>query len=371
MSNNSAVVVGPDGRGGEIGRAQAMQAAACGLAPDLRFNPVLLKPGSDLTSQVVLLGEAVDTVTAGNFRQLRPRLAETAYAALAELRADVRRGDLRGRRQPGRDQPAGRRLRRTWGWPGTPTCPRSWSATSTGAVSSPRCSAPSRCSTPADQALIAGFVINKFRGDLGPAPAGPGHAAPGDRPPHVRGAALGARPVARRRGLARLRPGARPARRPARQRLAATSRSSGCPGSPTPPTSRRSPTEPGVRVRLTVEPAELAAADLVVLPGSQVDRRRPAPGCGETGLADAVARPRGGRQAAARHLRRLPDARPGHPRPGGEPAGQRARARPAAHRDHLRSAQDRPAVGRHRRPGPAGARLRDPPRVRLSRPTRA
>ncbi|RLP96328.1 cobyric acid synthase CobQ, partial [Micromonospora sp. BL4] len=87
MSNNSAVVVGPDGRGGEIGRAQAMQAAACGLAPDLRFNPVLLKPGSDLASQVVLLGEAVDTITAGTFRQLRPRLAETAYAALAELRA--------------------------------------------------------------------------------------------------------------------------------------------------------------------------------------------------------------------------------------------------------------------------------------------
>ena len=65
MSNNSAVVVGPDGRGGEIGRAQAMQAAACGLGPDIRFNPVLLKPGSDRSSQVVLLGEAVGTVTAG------------------------------------------------------------------------------------------------------------------------------------------------------------------------------------------------------------------------------------------------------------------------------------------------------------------
>ena len=59
MSNNSVVVVGADGRGGEIGRAQAMQAAACGLAPDVRFNPVLLKPGSDRSSQVVLLGQAV------------------------------------------------------------------------------------------------------------------------------------------------------------------------------------------------------------------------------------------------------------------------------------------------------------------------
>ena len=75
MSNNSVVVVGADGRGGEIGRAQAMQAAACGIAPDIRFNPVLLKPGSDFSSQVVLLGQAIDTVTAGNYRSLRPRLA--------------------------------------------------------------------------------------------------------------------------------------------------------------------------------------------------------------------------------------------------------------------------------------------------------
>ena len=48
MSNNSVVTVD----GGEIGRAQAMQAHACGLAPSVAFNPVLLKPGSDRSSQV-------------------------------------------------------------------------------------------------------------------------------------------------------------------------------------------------------------------------------------------------------------------------------------------------------------------------------
>ncbi|HJE91994.1 MAG TPA: cobyric acid synthase CobQ, partial [Dietzia timorensis] len=52
MSNNSAVTAD----GGEIGRAQALQAEACGLAPSTLFNPVLLKPGSDHRSQVVVRG---------------------------------------------------------------------------------------------------------------------------------------------------------------------------------------------------------------------------------------------------------------------------------------------------------------------------
>ncbi|MBR0459030.1 MAG: cobyric acid synthase [Victivallales bacterium] len=59
MALNSFVT--PDG--GEIGRAQAVQAAACHLAPDVRMNPILLKPNSDLGSQVVLLGQPI-----GNFR---------------------------------------------------------------------------------------------------------------------------------------------------------------------------------------------------------------------------------------------------------------------------------------------------------------
>ena len=52
MSNNS--MVAPDGA--EIGRAQAMQAAAAGVPAEAAMNPVLLKPGSDLRSQLVVLG---------------------------------------------------------------------------------------------------------------------------------------------------------------------------------------------------------------------------------------------------------------------------------------------------------------------------
>ena len=88
MSNNSAVVVGPDGRGGELGRAQAMQAAACGLPPDIRFNPVLLKPGSDHASQVVLHGRVVGQVDAGNYAATKARLAQAAFDTLARLRRE-------------------------------------------------------------------------------------------------------------------------------------------------------------------------------------------------------------------------------------------------------------------------------------------
>src|ERR1700751_5434160 len=78
MSNNSAVTV----EGGEIGRAQAMQARAAGLAPSVRFNPILLKPGSDRTSQLVVRGQVADTVSAGDYIEHRDRLADIVNGEL-------------------------------------------------------------------------------------------------------------------------------------------------------------------------------------------------------------------------------------------------------------------------------------------------
>ena len=70
MSNNAAVTID----GGEIGRAQALQARACGLEPHTDMNPVLLKPESETGSQVVVQGKRIATVKARDYAALKPSL---------------------------------------------------------------------------------------------------------------------------------------------------------------------------------------------------------------------------------------------------------------------------------------------------------
>ncbi|MFJ6622382.1 cobyric acid synthase [Kitasatospora sp. NPDC091335] len=82
MSLNSFVTAG----GAEIGRAQAMQAQAARVEPEAAMNPVLLKPGADGRSQVVLLGRAVAEVGALDYRERKPVLLERALECLADLR---------------------------------------------------------------------------------------------------------------------------------------------------------------------------------------------------------------------------------------------------------------------------------------------
>lgn len=90
MSNNSAVVLvdGRDGHHswGEIGRAQALQAFAAGITPSVDMNPVLLKPEADHTSQLVVRGEAVGAVSATNYIQHRQWLRTICAEALDHLR---------------------------------------------------------------------------------------------------------------------------------------------------------------------------------------------------------------------------------------------------------------------------------------------
>jgi adenosylcobyric acid synthase len=83
MSNNSGVT--PEGL--EMGRAQIVQAEAAGIVPHVDMNPILLKPTSDVGSQVVLLGEAIGNQTAMDYHHKKAHLVQTANAALDRLRA--------------------------------------------------------------------------------------------------------------------------------------------------------------------------------------------------------------------------------------------------------------------------------------------
>ena len=70
MSNNAAVTAD----GGEIGRAQALQAMACRTVPMVDMNPVLLKPETDVGSQVIVQGQRLTTVQAREYAALKPTL---------------------------------------------------------------------------------------------------------------------------------------------------------------------------------------------------------------------------------------------------------------------------------------------------------
>jgi len=201
MSLNSAVTHD----GGEIGRAQAMQAAAAGVEPEAAMNPVLLKPGGSGRSQVMVLGAPVAEADALSYRDLKPALQETVLGCLADLRERFDVVVCEGAGSPAeinlRDSDiANMGLARATGLPVIVVAD-----IDRGGAFAALFGTLALLSRE-DQALVAGFVINKFRGDrrllesglgmlatlterpvLGVLPASrPGHAAGCRRPapPH-------------------------------------------------------------------------------------------------------------------------------------------------------------------------------------------
>ena len=83
MSNNAAVTED----GGEIGRAQALQALASGLAPHTDMNPVLLKPETETGAQVVVHGKRLTTARARDYAKLKPQLMEPVLESFRRLKA--------------------------------------------------------------------------------------------------------------------------------------------------------------------------------------------------------------------------------------------------------------------------------------------
>jgi adenosylcobyric acid synthase len=85
MSNNAAVTAD----GGEIGRAQALQARACGVAPSVHMNPVLLKPQSEIGAQVVVRGRVVGNARARDYQAMKPGLLAAVLDSFERLKAEA------------------------------------------------------------------------------------------------------------------------------------------------------------------------------------------------------------------------------------------------------------------------------------------
>jgi adenosylcobyric acid synthase len=162
MSNNSVVTV----EGGEIGRAQAIQARAAGLEPSVRFNPILLKPGSDRTSQLVVRGQVADSVTAAGYMAHRDRLAGIVIDELSCLRNEFDAVICEGA-----GSPAEINLRATdlanMGLARAANLPVVLVGDIDRGGLLAHLFGTVAVLEPEDQALIAGFIVNKFRGDPG------------------------------------------------------------------------------------------------------------------------------------------------------------------------------------------------------------
>jgi adenosylcobyric acid synthase len=263
MSLNSAVT--PDGA--EIGRAQAMQAAAAGIAPEAAMNPVLLKPAGDRRSQVVVMGHAIGETDAASFQRRTSGLRDVVGAALADLRArydvvicegagspaeiNLRAGDL-----------ANMGLARSAHLPTLLL-----GDIERGGVFAALYGTLALLE-PADQALVVGFVINKFRGDLA-------ILAPGlDQLTHMTGRpTLGVLPWTRGLWLdledSLALDGPRPEPRPALGRDGLDVAVVRLPRLSNFTDADPLMAEPGVRVRFTDRPQDVALADLAIVPGTK------------------------------------------------------------------------------------------------------
>lgn len=107
MALNSGIT--PDGK--EMGRAQIFQAEAAGITPDVRMNPVLLKPTSDRQAQVVLMGKVATNMDAVSYHDYKPRLREQILAVYNSLAQEYDVIVLEGSRKPGGNQSARSRYR--------------------------------------------------------------------------------------------------------------------------------------------------------------------------------------------------------------------------------------------------------------------
>ncbi|MBY5989930.1 cobyric acid synthase [Roseovarius atlanticus] len=160
MSNNAAVTAD----GGEIGRAQALQAMACGVALHTDMNPVLLKPETDIGAQVIVQGKRLTTARAVEYSRLKPTLMAAVQDSFARLRAEHDLVIVEGA-----GSPAEINLRKgdiaNMGFAEAADVPVVLCGDIDRGGVIPQIIGTQAVLPQADAARIGGFLINKFRGD--------------------------------------------------------------------------------------------------------------------------------------------------------------------------------------------------------------
>ncbi|WP_175044033.1 cobyric acid synthase [Burkholderia lata] len=161
MALNSAVTAD----GGEIGRAQALQALAAGVAPHTDFNPVLLKPTSDRGAQVIIHGKARMNLNARAYHDYKPVAFDAVLESYARLRAGYDTVIVEGA-----GSPAEINLREgdiaNMGFAERVDCPVVLVADIDRGGVFAHLVGTLACLSDSERARVRGFVINRFRGDF-------------------------------------------------------------------------------------------------------------------------------------------------------------------------------------------------------------
>lgn len=160
MSNNAAVTID----GGEIGRAQALQAIAARVEPHSDMNPVLLKPQADRTSQLIVHGKVRGTLGSGNFRAARGALLEEVLQSYRRLEAACDIVVVEGAGSPAEiNLRAGDIANMGFARAADVPVVLIGDIDRGGVIAA--IVGTKTVIDPADAAMIRGFIINKFRGD--------------------------------------------------------------------------------------------------------------------------------------------------------------------------------------------------------------
>lgn len=161
MALNSAVTA----NGGEIGRAQALQAQACFLPPHTDMNPVLLKPNSDTGAQVIINGHPLSNMEAGHYHDYKPRAMAAVLAAHQRLSQAYQAVIVEGAGSPAEINLRDRDIA-NMGFAEAVDCPVVLVADIDRGGVFAHLVGTLELLSPSEQARISGFIINRFRGDL-------------------------------------------------------------------------------------------------------------------------------------------------------------------------------------------------------------